>query len=695
MKQFILTEKPSVGRDIVNAIGGHFDKRDGYFESAQYIVSWAIGHLVELCEPEDYNPNLKRWQLSTLPIIPDSFKLKPNPKTYKQYQIVKQLLNRPDIELIAGTDAGREGELIVRYIMRLAGYTRPFKRLWLSETTPEAIRKALADPLPGQAKDLLAAAAESRSHSDWLIGINATRAFTKKHGDLFSIGRVQTPTLGIIVAREREINNFSPVPYWELYADFLTTGDQTYRGKWFKNKNVNRFEQESVGKEIKDKITGQSGIITKAEEKDVSEPPPLLFNLNDLQKEANKKFGFTANQTLEIAQALYEKHKLLTYPRTEFKHLTKELAKTIPARLAALESVAGYAKYVAYAKTAPKPGKRFIDDSKVGDHHALIPTSVKPNNHLSANEAKIYNLVARRFLAMFFPAAQYKQTKITTTVCKEAFLTSGKIELSPGWKEVLAPTKGENKSKDDDESLLPPLTQGEQVTVTKAELQQKKTEPPKRYTEGTLLAVMEGAGKFVDDKALKDAMKGHGLGTSATRAAIIERLIKVGYIERKGKVLIPTRKGETLIDLVPEIVSSPQMTGEWEKSLADIEAGQVNPIDFMKQIVELTKKIVELAKEQKSQSNTPQQAREVVGTCPLCGKDVLEYPKSYGCSGFRDGCNFSCSKLILKKNISVTQAKTLLTNGKIQIKGFTSAKTGKKFDAALVLKDGKISFDFS
>ncbi|MEG6521989.1 DNA topoisomerase III [Desulfotomaculum sp. 1211_IL3151] len=695
MKQLILTEKPSVGRDIVNAIGGRFEKRDGYFESERHIVSWAIGHLVELCEPEDYQPNLKRWQLSTLPIIPTSFKLKPNPNTIKQYQIVKQLLSRPDVELIAGTDAGREGELILRYILHLSGYNRPFKRLWLSETTPEAIRKGLANPLPGQAKDLLAAAAESRSQSDWLIGINATRAFTKKHGDLYSIGRVQTPTLGIVVAREKEIKNFTSVPYWELYADFVTASGQIYRGKWYKNKNLNRFEQESDGLAIKEKITGQVGTITKTEEKNVSEPPPLLFNLNDLQKEANKKFGFTASQTLEIAQALYEKHKLLTYPRTEFKHLTKELAKTIPARLAALESVSGYASYVAFAKSAPKPGKRFIDDAKVGDHHALIPTSVKPSSKLTANEAKIYNLVARRFLAMFYPAAQYKQTKITTSVCTETFQTSGKIELSPGWKEVLTPSKGEELSKTDEEVLLPPIIKGEQVTVDKAELQQKKTEPPKRYTEGTLLAVMEGAGRFVEDKVLKDAMKGHGLGTSATRAAIIERLIKVGYLERKGKVLIPTPKGETLIDLVPEIVSSPQMTGEWEKALADIEAGQVNPGDFMTRIVGLTKKIVELAKEQKTKGTNQQQTREIIGKCPLCGSDVLEYPKSYGCSGFREGCSFSFGKLILKQNITTEQAKSLLTSGKVQVKGFISSKTGKQFDAALVLKNGKISFDFS
>ncbi|ABO50377.1 DNA topoisomerase III [Desulforamulus reducens MI-1] len=695
MKQLILAEKPSVGRDIVNAIGGHFEKRDGYYENSQYIISWAIGHLVELCEPEDYQPNLKKWTLSALPIIPECFKLKPNPKTIKQYKVVKQLLNRPDVELIAGTDAGREGELILRYIMRLSGYSRPFKRLWLSETTPESIRKGLANPLPGQAKDLLAAAAECRSHADWLIGINATRAFTKKHGDLFSIGRVQTPTLGLIVAREKEIKTFIPAHYWELYADFVTTDGQVYRGKWFKNKNKNRFNQEADGISIKNKIVGQDGSVIKVEEKAVSEPPPTLFNLNDLQKEANKKFGFTASQTLEIAQALYEKHKLLSYPRTEFKHLTNELAKTIPSRLSALGSVSGYSKFVAYAQSAPKPGKRFIDDAKVGDHHALIPTNVKPTAALSPNEAKIYNMVARRFLAMFFPAAEYKQTKIMTSVSDETFLTSGKIELSPGWKEVIPPLKGENKEKSDEEVLLPPLTKGENVAVTKAKLQQKKTEPPKRYTEGTLLAVMEGAGKFVDDKALKDAMKGHGLGTSATRAAIIERLIKVGYVERKSKTLIPTQKGETLISLVPEVVSSPQMTGEWEKALADIEAGQVNPKRFMSEIISLTKKIVNLAKEQKTNGYMPESTKEVVGKCPLCGREVVEYAKKFGCGGFREGCAFSFGKQILKKKITVKQAKQLLTNGKVLIKGFTSSKTGKKFDAALVLKDGKVSFDFS
>lgn len=693
MKQLILAEKPSVGRDIVNAIGGTFKKRDGYFENDRYIVSWAIGHLVELCEPEDYNPNLKRWSLATLPIIPESFRLKPNPQTLKQFSIVKDLLSRPDVELIAGTDAGREGELIIRYIMRLAGYNRPFKRLWLSETTPEAIRQGLANLLPGEAKDLLAAAAEARSYSDWLIGINATRAFSKKHGDLFSVGRVQTPTLGLIVAREREIRNFTPSLYWELFVDFAKSDGQIYRGKWFKSKNQGRFEQEATALEIRDKVVGQTGSIIKTEEKEVTEPPPTLFNLNDLQKEANKKFGFTASQTLDLAQSLYEKHKLLSYPRTEYKHLTKELAKTIPARLAALESVPGYAKYVAFAKTAPKPGKRFIDDTKVGDHHAIIPTSVKPTAGLSANEGKIYNLVVRRFLAMFYPAAVYKQTKVITMVAGETFQTSGRIELHPGWKEVIPPVKGDKRDKEDEETLLPPLVQGESVEATKAELKQKKTEPPKRYTEATLLAVMEGAGKFVEDKDLKDAMKGHGLGTSATRAAIIERLIKVGYIERKGKVLIPTQKGETLIDLVPEVVSSPQMTGEWEKALLDIEAGLVKPSNFMAGIIELTKKIVNLIKEQQTTKPTVQ-GKPVVGQCPLCGSEVLEYPKNYGCSGYREGCKFSFGKTILQKEITIELAKQLLAAGKVTCQGFTS-KTGKKFDAALVLKDGNITFDFT
>lgn len=694
MKKFILTEKPSVGRDIVSAIGGTFQKRDGYYESDQYIVSWAIGHLVELYEPEDYDPSLKRWQLSNLPIIPEPFKLKPNPQTIKQYHVVKQLLNRPDVELIAGTDAGREGELILRYIMHLACYSRPFKRLWLSETTPDAIRKGLANPLPGGSKDLLAAAAEARSQSDWLIGINATRAFTKKHGELFSIGRVQTPTLGIIVAREKEIKSFISAQYWELFTEFTKNDGQFYRGKWYKDKNETRFDKEANAINIKKAIDNQAGTIVEVEEKIMTEAPPTLFNLNDLQKEANKKFGFTANQTLEIAQSLYEKHKLLSYPRTEFKHLTNELYKTIPTRLSALETVPGYAKYVAHAQTASKPGKRFIDDSKVGDHHALIPTNVKPTPNLSTNEAKIYNMVVRRFLAMFFPSAEYKQTKITTAVSGETFHTSGKIEISPGWKEVIPAVKSDKKDKEDEEILLPPLIKGENVVVSKTDLQQKKTEAPKRYTEGTLLAVMEGAGRFVEDKELKNAMKGHGLGTSATRAAIIERLIKVGYIERKRKVLIPTQKGIKLIDLVPEVVSSPQMTGEWEKSLIDIETGHMSPQNFMSGIMQLSKMIVDLVKKQKINDNTFLKNKKVVGKCPVCGRDVIEHPKSYGCSGYRDGCNFSFGKLILKKEISFEQAEQLLKGQKVLCKGFTSSKTGKTFDAALVLKEGNINFEF-
>lgn len=714
MKSLVLAEKPSVARDLAGTLGS-FTRKDGYLENDKYVVSWAIGHLVGLASPEDYNPILKKWSFDTLPIIPDKYTLKALPGTIKQFKILKTLLSRPDIDLLINScDAGREGELIFRYIYALSGSKKPFKRLWLSETTPEAVNKAFTSLRPGKDLDRLALAAEARSRADWLIGINATRAFTVKHNDLLSVGRVQTPTLALIVNRENEIRNFIPVPYWELNALFKKEDGQTYTGKWFKG-GLDRFHTQDAARQVEDRVKGEPGVVEKVEQKDISEPPPLLYNLNDLQKDANKKYGLSAARTLEVAQSLYETKKLITYPRTDSRHLTKDLAGTIPKRLSALSGLSDYAPFVAEAKAAGSPGKRYVNDSKVTDHPALIPTDTRANiNALSTEERKIYDLVVRRFLAIFFPAALYKQTQVVTSAGGETFITTGRVELNPGWKKVYAPPEGGDpgqKTKqveagpdpedgeDTPENIpLPQLLRGEKVMVKETKVMEKQTKHPKRFTEATLLATMEGVGKLLDDKELKDAMKGHGLGTPATRAAIIERLIKVSYIERKQKSLVPTPKGEKLISMVPDIIKSPDMTANWEKTLSDIESGQADPKVFMAGITDLTRQTVELARAQESSAparNGVKGGKEPLGQCPLCGRDVVDFPKSYGCTGYREGCKFAIWKEIAGKKITPTQAGTLLKKGKTGIlKGFKS-KEKKPFEAALALsKEGKVTFQF-
>lgn len=696
MKNVILAEKPSVARDLAEVLG-RFRKGDGYLENNQYIITWAIGHLATLANPEDYDQSLKKWDLGTLPILPDNFKLKPGQQTLKQFKVVKELFKRPDItELINACDAGREGELIFRYIYQLTGSSKPFKRLWLSETTPAAVQKAFAMLRPGYEMDNLAAAAQARSQADWLIGINATRAFTVKHNNLLSVGRVQTPTLALIVNREREIMAFTPTPYWELYAEFTKTDGQSYIGKWFQDEQT-RFTNPEDASAVQGKIVNQSALVTHVEEKEITEQPPMLFNLNDLQKEANKKFGLPAATTLTVAQALYETRKLLTYPRTDSRHITRDMAKTVPGRLAALSGIAEYKQFTAIAQASGMPGKRYVDDSKVSEHTALMPTDSRPNlDKLTEDERKIYELVVKRFLAIFFPPARYNQTRVITEAGGETFATSGRVELDSGWKRVYAPSEKDMPGEGSDpEQRMPPLTTGEMVSITNTQVQEKKTKPPKRFTEASLLGVMEGAGKLLDDQELKDAMKGHGLGTPATRAAIIERLLQVAYIERKQKNLVPTPKGENLIDLVPEIVKSPEMTGQWEKTLSDIEAGTAKAEEFKDSIIKLTRQIVELAKSQQS-SNQAGSDRKILGKCPLCGRDIVELPKSYSCSGYREGCKLTIWKRIAEKKITAKQAQTLLQTGKTAVlKGFKS-KAGKNFEAALTLgQDGKISFEFA
>ncbi|MEW6423682.1 MAG: DNA topoisomerase 3 [Bacillota bacterium] len=694
MKTLVITEKPSVGRDIAKVLG-RFKTREGYLENEQFIVSWAIGHLVELAEPEDYNPALKKWSLNTLPFIPGEFILKVIPETARQFQVLKNLLLSPQVGLIVNAcDAGREGENIFRRIYAQAGCAREVKRLWLRETTPAAIRSAFENLRENRELDNLAVAAAARAQADWLVGINATRAFTCRHKELLSVGRVQTPTLALIVAREREIRNFQAAKYWEVWATFRKSTGETYRGKWFADKTDRLPSAKAAAEMVATCRNNRESVVSAVEEKEVKEPPPLLFNLNDLQKEANQKHGLTAEQTLRAAQALYEKHKLITYPRTESRHLSVLLAKTIPQRMAALAAVAEYQPLI--PGRLPRLSRRYVDDARVTDHHAIIVTETKPQPaNLSRPEQIVYDLVARRLLAIFYPDARYNVTRVITAAGRETFLSRGKVELQQGWKKVYFPSE----KKDEEEQILPPLAEGERVFLEAIDALEKQTKPPPRYTEATLLAAMEKAGKFVEDKEMQDILKAAGgIGTPSTRAAIIERLIQVGYVKRQKKTLFPTAKGEALIDLVPEEVKSPELTARWEQGLLEIEAGEQKPEQWLEAIKDFTRQIVSLVKTQEAAagagSNEPP-AQEILGQCPLCAKDVREFPKGYGCTGWKEGCRFVIWKEIAGKKISPAQAKNLLKKGRTGvIKGFRS-RAGKTFNAALALnEEGKVIFSF-
>lgn len=686
IKTLVITEKPSVAIDISRVLDG-FSRHDGYLESSDMIITWAVGHLVELAMPQDYDPALVKWKIDTLPIIPQQFKLLSKQSTQKQLNIIKSLIDRKDVEsLINACDPAREGELIYIYIIKYLNCKKPYKRLWLSETTDEAVKHAFANLRSSKDVVPLAKAAIARSKSDWLIGLNATRGFSIQNGEKLTVGRVQTPTLALLVNREREIENFKPEPYWELQA-YFNTGTDSYRGKWFKGKN-NRFTNKTDVDSIHNKLIPDTvAAISKVEKKEFKEKPPQLFSLNDLQKEANKKYGLTAGQTLNIVQKLYEA-KLLTYPRTDSRHLTKAMANTIPDRLKALYK-SSLGEWTEKINTIPTD-KRYVDDTKVSDHTAIIITDTIPQpKAMSENERNIYLLVARRLISIFYPPYKTLKTTVVTSVEGETFISKGKAVVDQGWKAIY------QSDDDKNDSIMPVLSKGQNVNLEKTEIVSKETQPPKRFTDADLLSAMENAGKNVDDEALREAMKGKGLGTPATRAAIIEKLIAVQYVERKKKILLPTEKGKHLIDIVPAILKDSALTGEWEKKLLDIEQANYNSVAFMNEIKQLTTDIVKQAKSSKAvYSAKTIAAEDILGACPICGHPVTESQKAYGCSAWRGGCKFTIWKEISAKPISKTQAKKILTNGKSDlIKGFKSKK-GKEFDAYLKLENGRTVFEF-
>jgi len=606
--KLVIAEKPSVGRDIAGVLGAA-KKGDGFLYSDGYIVSWAIGHLVTLFEPDDYDPALKKWQIASLPIIPAEIKLKGIRATKAQLYILKNLMNRTDVsEIICATDSGREGELIFRYIYSIVKCSKPVKRLWISSMTDAAIKNGFAALKPSRDYDSLYLSAKCRSHADWLVGINATRAYTVRYNALLSIGRVQTPTLAIITERQKEINAFVPKDYWNVKAVFENAAGQRYTGLWFDKDEETAIDTKERAEAITALISGETGRIMSVTHTEKKQPPHLLYDLTELQRDCNKKYGFSAQKTLNIAQELYEKRKMLTYPRTDSRYLPSDMAPKLKGIVGRLNTEP-YDEYAGYILSLPDVplSKRITDDSKISDHHAIIPTEAKVNlGPLSVDEKKVYDLVARRFLQAFYPSYIYKVTKIITGVRGECFLSKGTTVIQLGFMALY----NDRKNEDEDEQILPDLAEGSDVSVKEANAEKKKTKPPTAYTEASLLSAMEHAGRFVDDESLKEQMKESGIGTPATRAAIIERLIEVGYIERKGKTLSPTQKGMNLTEVVPKELKSPETTGKWERALNLIAKSKMEPERFMESINRYVNYIVNESKTSRLDIHFPDERKK-------------------------------------------------------------------------------------
>ncbi|MCT4543096.1 MAG: DNA topoisomerase III [Vallitalea sp.] len=688
-KKLVLAEKPSVARDIAKVLKCS-SRKDGYIEGANYVITWAVGHLITLAEPDDYDEKYKKWRYNELPIIPNNIQLKPYPNTEKQLRIIDGLAKREDIEsIICATDSGREGELIFRYIYDYIGCKKPFSRLWISSMTDVAITEGFNKLKDGKEYDNLFYSAKCRSEADWLVGINATRAYTTSNNVLLSIGRVQTPTLALIVNRHNEINNFKPKDYFEVYAVFV----DDFKAIWFNEKpsDTKIFDQKKAD-EIAQKIKNKEGTVEEVNKKLKKMPPPLLYDLTELQRDGNKKFGYTAKRVLTIAQDLYEKRKLLTYPRTDSRYLSDDMKNKVKSTMNKI-NIPPYNKAIKplLDKGNLKFNKRIINNSKVTDHHAIIPTDVVPNlTTLTKDELNIYNLVVKRFIAVFYDYYKYETTEIIFDIEGEKFVSSGKVIVDKGWKALYTATK------DDKEQIMPKLKKGDTREVIDVEKLTKKTTPPKPYTESSLLGAMENAGRFTEDEALKEQLKESGFGTPATRAGIIERLIQVEYIKRKGKTLIPTKKGCQLIKIIPEELKSPETTGKWEKGLTSINKGNMESNRFMDSIKRFVVYLVNSASKSKGKVKfetkpIPESKKKKVkglGTCPICKKgQILENTKSFYCSEWRNNCKYSIWKNSLerygKKAIEKDTITKLLKDKKISDFNVTLPQTGEKCVATL------------
>ena len=697
MKKLIITEKPSVARDIAKVLNIQ-TRRDGFMESEDYLITWAVGHLVTLFEPRDYDASLKRWSYQSLPIIPETIKIKPYPQTKKQLMIIQKLCNREEVEqLICATDSGREGELIFRYIYEYVGSSKPFSRLWISSMTDEAIKDGFDNLKDGKEYNRLYLSAKCRSESDWLVGINATRAYTTLNNTLLSIGRVQTPTLALVVNRYNEIEAFKPKDYFEVLADY---GE--FKGTWFTHQiSDTKIDTLDQAQTIADKVKDKDGKVIDIEKKNNNQKPPFLYDLTELQRDGNRQYGYTATQVLEYAQNLYEKRKLITYPRTDSRFLSDDMKETVIKTMHTI-NVLPYSKAIEplmkEGKLQLKFSKRIINNSKITDHHAIIPTNKNPERiGLSQEEKNIYQLIVKRFIAVFYGDYKFKTTKVIVEVSDETFVSKGKIISDLGWKKLY------QKISDQDDETLPNLKKGQVIHVNDTQIQSKQTSPPKPYTEATLLSAMENAGRFVEEEDLKEQLKEAGFGTPATRAGIIERLISVKYIYRKGKSLYPTEKGVKLIQIIPDELKSPEMTGKWERGLTKISQDKLPVEPFMASInrfvaylvksAEKSKHMVTFEEDQKRKANYKVKGK-IYGKCPLCEEgQITVNSKAYYCSRFLDGCKFTLWKNALEPYGQLTEAmiENLLENGKIDEFEFIQPQTKEEKVATLELeKNGRL-----
>jgi DNA topoisomerase-3 len=698
-KILVIAEKPSVGRDLTKALPGAFAKHEGYLESDTHVVTWAVGHLVQLAEPDEYDAKYKKWRMADLPIVPDRFKLVVrDERSRKQMTVITRMLKRDDVdEVINACDAGREGELIFAWTFEKAGAKKPVQRLWLSSMTSKAIKEAFTSLRPASEFALLEQAARSRSEADWIVGMNATRAATIRLRSSFdgavSLGRVQTPTLAIIARREEEIRAFIPEPYWLVDAVFEpVSGDpgRKYVGRFHAGPQP-RLATAEEASAIVDAVRGGAGEITKLEKTTRREKAPLLYDLTSLQREANTRFGFSARRTLSAAQRLYEEHKVLTYPRTSSRFLPTDMIPEIKPIATIVGAQKEYARAAAYVTGMDLlPLDRVINDAKVTDHHAIIPTNSEHKlDKLSDDDRRIYDMVTRRFLAVFHPDAVFENTRLETTVAEHIFRTRGRVLMEAGWRGVYGEGGlDEKKAADDDDvddQQLPKLVSGENVSTLDVASEEKITQPPRRYSDASLLGAMETAGKLVDDDEMREAMKDSGIGTPATRAAIIERLIDVGYVERDGRSLVATEKGLGVIRLLDDhALTSPSLTGDWEHRLGRIEQGEEARERFMADIAEFAGATVLTLDEKLKEVRIP---RTNLGPCPVCGHDIVENRKGFSCWGREDpGCGFVIWKSKAGKTLPPAVARELIAKGRTEkaVTGF-KGRSGRSFRAKLAL----------
>ncbi len=701
----IVAEKPSVARDIAKVLKAT-QKGEGFLRNDKYIVSWALGHLVTLCEPDEMDEKYKKWRMQDLPIIPSVMQTKVIKNTASQYKVLKNLMQDKEVEsLICATDAGREGELIFRLIYEKVGCNKPFDRLWISSMTDEAIKEGFSSLRPSSHYEGLYNSAKCRAHADWIVGMNLSRAFTLRYNTLLSIGRVQTPTLNILVKRFKEIEAFVPEEYHTINVSFKDF-DAQYVDENITDERYNmRIENKEKAAQIVKDLKGKIAHVRSCQKEDKREIPPQLYDLTSLQREANKSIGFTADKTLKVAQSLYEKYKMLTYPRTDSRYLpldmqdkAKQTLSLLPPPFKALLS----GIHLDNHNKLPL-NKRIFDNEKVSDHHAIIPTP-KTSDYLKLppDEKKLFDMVAKRTIAAFYPPFLYEQVRVFLTCETHTLKATGRTVQDEGWKKVYQVENQETKSKTSkkqQEATLPPLTEGEEREVLKVSSKKDATKPPLMHTDASLLAAMENAGKELTDDALREQMKGSGMGTPATRAAIIERLLSVKYAERKGKNIVPTQKGVQLIDIAPDEIASPEMTGKWELALNEIAENKRDTLRFMQGIEKMTAFLIHYAKTTTKQGSFPVEERRGKGStqkappknllqgvvCPFCKKEIQETDRAFGCSAWQSGCHFTLWKDCLVRGGGPKLTKEIVTL--LFTKGCVQGSTG-----AITVNETHIAF---